>query len=393
MKKSSLLLFFALTILAACQPKVDRLAVSGSVENGNGQKLYLDYIGTTKATAVDSLVLDSTCRFEFKVDEPSHFELYRLRTTGKAITFAVLPGQNVELNAVYPNLNLEYTINGGGANDTLYNLIKEQIRMETEIGGIIRNSKDSHRNLNEKLQEQFAINATSIRNNFIYCNPTSPAAYYALFISMNGASLFSPMTNRTDAKTFATVASAFELYYPNDVRSKHLKNVALKAMQATSPVVSASDSVQQYFNSLVRETGIIDVTLPNIDGNYCSLSELKGKVVLLDFTAYKTDYSSAYTLLLRDVYGRFSHKDFEIYQVSLDSDEHFWMTAANSLPWIAVYDERSLESPYLNMYRVTALPSAFLIDSESNITERLMSTDSLTYKIAALIDKKYENRK
>lgn len=390
MKKSFLLLFFALTILAACQPKVDRLAVNGSVENGIGQKIYLDYIGTTKVTAVDSVVLDSTCRFEFKVDEPSHFDLYRLRSKGKTITFAVLPDQNVELNAVYPNLNLNYTINGGGANDTLYDLIREQIRMEEEINSMIRNSKDSHQDLNAKLQEQFAVNATFVRNNFIYNNPLSPAAYYSLFISMSGASLFSPMTDRNDAKTFATVASAMDLYYPDDVRSKHLKNVSLKAMQATSPVVSASDSLQQHFNSLVHETGIIDVTLPNIDGNYCSLSDLKGKVVLLDFTAYKTDYSAAYTLLLRDVYSRFSHKDFEIFQVSLDTDEHFWMTAANALPWIAVYDERSLESPYLNMYRVTALPSAFLIDSESNITERLLSTDSLTYKIAALIDKKYE---
>lgn len=390
MKKSFLLLFFALTILAACQPKVDRLAVNGSVENGIGQKIYLDYIGTTKVTAVDSVVLDSTCRFEFKVDEPSHFDLYRLRSKGKTITFAVLPDQNVELNAVYPNLNLNYTINGGGANDTLYDLIREQIRMEEEINSMIRNSKDSHQDLNAKLQEQFAVNATFVRNNFIYNNPLSPAAYYSLFISMSGASLFSPMTDRNDAKTFATVASALDLYYPDDVRSKHLKNVSLKAMQATSPVVSASDSLQQHFNSLVHETGIIDVTLPNIDGNYCSLSDLKGKVVLLDFTAYKTDYSAAYTLLLRDVYSRFSHKDFEIFQVSLDTDEHFWMTAANALPWIAVYDERSLESPYLNMYRVTALPSAFLIDSESNITERLVTTDSLTYKIAALIDKKYE---
>lgn len=390
MKKSFLLLFFALTILAACQPKVDRLAVNGSVENGIGQKIYLDYIGTTKVTAVDSVVLDSTCRFEFKVDEPSHFDLYRLRSKGKTITFAVLPDQNVELNAVYPNLNLNYTINGGGANDTLYDLIREQIRMEEEINSMIRNSKDSHQDLNAKLQEQFAVNATFVRNNFIYNNPLSPAAYYSLFISMSGASLFSPMTDRNDAKTFATVASAMDLYYPDDVRSKHLKNVSLKAMQATSPVVSASDSLQQHFNSLVHETGIIDVTLPNIDGNYCSLSDLKGKVVLLDFTAYKTDYSAAYTLLLRDVYSRFSHKDFEIFQVSLDTDEHFWMTAANALPWIAVYDERSLESPYLNMYRVTALPSAFLIDSESNITERLVTTDSLTYKIAALIDKKYE---
>lgn len=390
MKKSFLLLFFALTILAACQPKVDRLAVNGSVENGIGQKIYLDYIGTTKVTAVDSVVLDSTCRFEFKVDEPSHFDLYRLRSKGKTITFAVLPDQNVELNAVYPNLNLNYTINGGGANDTLYDLIREQIRMEEEINSMIRNSKDSHQDLNAKLQEQFAVNATFVRNNFIYNNPLSPAAYYSLFISMSGASLFSPMTDRNDAKTFATVASAMDLYYPDDVRSKHLKNVSLKAMHATSPVVSASDSLQQHFNSLVHETGIIDVTLPNIDGNYCSLSDLKGKVVLLDFTAYKTDYSAAYTLLLRDVYSRFSHKDFEIFQVSLDTDEHFWMTAANALPWIAVYDERSLESPYLNMYRVTALPSAFLIDSESNITERLVTTDSLTYKIAALIDKKYE---
>lgn len=391
MKKSFLLLFFALTILAACQPKVDRLAVSGQLKNAAGEKLYIDLVGTTAVNTIDSITLDSVGSFCFKVENPVHFDLYRLRSSGTGITVAVLPGQNVEVTASLPNMNGNYSVNGGTANDTLRMLIAEQMRMESELVRMVRNSQDSYTVQNQKLREQLLIDASIIKNDYIYPNPLSPAAYYALFISMNGIPLFSPTTNRADAKTFATVASQYDFHYPGLTRGVHLRNVALKAMDATKQYAStpASDSVQKYFNSLVRETGLIDIELPNLDGNICSLSELKGKVVLLDFTAYNTDYSAEYTLLLRDVYSRFDHSDFEIYQISLDPDQYFWRNAADPLPWIAVNDERGLDSPLLDLYRVDAIPSAFLIDSDNNITERLVTTDSLTYKIAALIDKKY----
>ena len=90
-----------------------------------------------------------------------------------------------------------------------------------------------------------------------------------------------------------------------------------------------------------KEASLIDISLPDIKGKQQKLSDLKGKVVLLDFTAYQTDYSPEYNILLAKIYKQFRDKGFEIYQVSLDNNENFWKVSASNLPWICVRDEAS----------------------------------------------------
>ena len=112
----------------------------------------------------------------------------------------------------------------------------------------------------------------------------------------------------------------------------------------------------------------------------------KGKVVLLDFTAYRTNYTPNYNLMLRELYNKYADKGFNIYQVSVDSDESFWLNTASNLPWTCVYDESTIYSSYLKSYNVQQLPSVFLIDRDGNITDRPESTDELDGKIAKLLE-------
>ena len=53
-------------------------------------------------------------------------------------------------------------------------------------------------------------------------------------------------------------------------------------------------------------------------------------------------------------------RGLEVYQISLDADEHFWKTSADNLPWICVRDPQGVYSTYLSLYGVTGLPATFL---------------------------------
>jgi len=86
------------------------------------------------------------------------------------------------------------------------------------------------------------------------------------------------------------------------------------------------------------------------------------------------------------LYNKYSDQGFNIYQVSVDNDESYWMNTAKNLPWICVHDESSIYSTYLKSYNVTQLPAVFLIDREGNIVERPDETNQLDEKIARLLE-------
>ena len=114
-------------------------------------------------------------------------------------------------------------------------------------------------------------------------------------------------------------------------------------------------------------------------------SDLEGKVILLDFTAYQTDYSAARTLQMRELYQMFEGRGFEIYQVSLDTDEHFWKTSADNLPWVCVRDAQGAYSQYASLYNVTNLPSAFLVGRDNVLKARMDNVEDLEAEIKKLL--------
>jgi glutathione peroxidase-family protein len=119
---------------------------------------------------------------------------------------------------------------------------------------------------------------------------------------------------------------------------------------------------------------LFDIALPSIDEKIIKLSEIgDGKVVLIDFTAYSMKESPSHNILLAEIYNKYRSKGFEIYQISIDTDEHFWKNASINLPWICVYDHQSIYSEILKKYNVTQIPTSFLRDKEGEIVSRIES--------------------
>ena len=135
----------------------------------------------------------------------------------------------------------------------------------------------------------------------------------------------------------------------------------------------------------VQTAGIIDITLPDNKGKLRKLSDLKGKVVLLDFHVFAADQSPARILQLRELYNKYHAQGLEIYQVSIDPDEHFWKQQTAALPWISVRDSEGLQSASLALYNVQGLPDFFLIDRGNNIVGRAANIKDLEQRIKSLL--------
>ena len=222
----------------------------------------------------------------------------------------------------------------------------------------------------------------NVKRNYIYKAPNSTYAYFALFQTLNGYMIFDPLADKDDVKCFAAVATSLNNTYPHADRSKNLYNMVIKGMKNTR---EPRQEVIEIDVDKVEQAGVIDIELKDIKGNVRRLTDLKGKVVLVDFTMYNSAASAARNLALREVYDKYHSKGLEIYQVSFDPDEHFWKTSADNLPWICVRDATGAYSRYVSLYNIQNLPSVFLVDRENTLSARGENVQDIEAAIRKLL--------
>ena len=75
----------------------------------------------------------------------------------------------------------------------------------------------------------------------------------------------------------------------------------------------------------------------------------------------------------------------EIYQISFDSDEHFWKNAASNLPWITVRDPQNVYSRLLSTYNVRDIPTAFVINRDGDVVARVENYATLPGEVGKVL--------
>ena len=188
---------------------------------------------------------------------------------------------------------------------------------------------------------------------------------------------------KDDIKVFAAVATSWDTFYPGAERGQNLHNIAIEGMKNERIVAAGQQTAIDA--SKVSEAGIINIKLRDNKGVEQSLTQLKGKVVLLDFHIFAMEDSPKRILMLRELYNKYHAQGLEIYQVSLDTDEHFWKQQTSALPWISVIDPASVNSQNLALYNVQSVPDFFLIDKSNTLVNRAARIKDLDAAIAALL--------
>lgn len=113
-----------------------------------------------------------------------------------------------------------------------------------------------------------------------------------------------------------------------------------------------------------------------IDGNTIDLSELKGKIVLIDFWASWCGPCRRENPTVVQAYKKFKDTEFKngngftIYSVSLDQNKSRWEAAIkqDKLEWpYHVSDLKGWYAKYAGVYKVNSIPASFLIDGNGVI--------------------------
>lgn len=376
--------FAVLTLIIGCVfvscKKGDIFSVEGNIQSAEGDTLYLEHRGLAGIVLLDSAILNDKGSFKFKEPAPKNPEFYQLRIRNKVVAFAVDSVESLRVTADASNLYGSFTVEDSYSNDQLRKVDDMRMKTEQEINSLekLHTAKeiDDITFLNS-LDSVLTLYKKEI-SNLIIGNPSSAAAYYAVFQKINDYLIFDPY-DKKDYPMFGAVATSWNRCYPETERTTHLYNFTINALQTRRQLEKQEELFQNI--TVETESGLPDISLPGVNGERISLSSLKGKVVLLDFVVYSADFSPKHNIDLNSLYQRYNSRGFEIYQVSFDSNEHFWKTSADNLPWVTVRDPRSVSTPLLSLYNVREIPTSFIIDREGDLIGRVEDYSQLSEQL------------
>lgn len=380
-KLSNILILIVVMAMAGCTNS-PMATLEGTITEAEGKTLYLDCIGVERTTVADSVKLKGDGAFRFRVPQPECFDFYRLRIDREVIYLSVDSTETLRVTAALPVMSMAYQVEGSEDNLILKQLVHKQVELQQNVRALVRNSGPEVGVTRARIDTLVEHYKREVRMEYIYANPGKPYAYFALFQRLGGQLIFDPIATRDDVRCFAAVATNLDLYHPDAERTKNVKSIAVKGLKNTRKPQPVDYSVLQ---DKIVESSLIDIELNDIDGVARKLTDLKGKVVLLDFTVYAHQQSSARVLILRELYEKYAAQGLEIYQVSLDADEHFWKTAVENIPWVCVRDSEAPYSRVATLYGVRELPTYFLINRANELVMRDAAVEDLEKELKRLL--------
>lgn len=370
---SAAVIMVAALAFTSCNNK--KFHINGNITEATDSMLYLENLSLNGPVKIDSVKLGEDGAFAFDENAMDSItpEFYRLRIANQSINLSIDSTETVKVKASYPQMSYKYEVEGSENCSKIKELSIKQMILQNNINAITKSPNMGIDSVDVIVARMLDGYKQDIKVNYIFKEPMKASSYYALFQTIQlgnvNSLIFNPRNNKDDVRVFAAVATSWDTYYPGAERGKNLHNIAIEGMKDIR-IIESQRAQQQIDASKVSVNGCIDLAMEDSKGQVRRLTDLKGKVVLLDFHLFASSESTKRIMMLRELYNKYHAAGLEIYQVSVDPNEHFWKTSTAALPWICVRDEGGIQGQSLQLYNVQNIPTFFLIDRSNTLKAR-----------------------
>lgn len=347
MKYIKSFLFFCVIVLVGCNQQ-PTFTISGTITDGQDQKIYLEHTSLVGTTIIDSCVVENNGKFLLESAAPKYPDFYRIRIGQQSLPLIIDSIEQIQINSALAELSYTQDISGS-----------ESCLQIAKLRAIARKaSRDELREASKQM---------------IVANPASLVAYYAVFLKQNGLAVWD-ITQASDRRLFQAVATSFDLHWPDYDRTIALRNQVLGQLQ-----LERNDRNNQVMQQIIEasENAFLDIALPDHTGKEQKLSSFRGNVIILDFSSTAMQQYSAYNFELRDLYNKYNKQGLIIYSVGVERNQTTWKEAVENLPWTTVMADSNTAQTVLSQYNVQSLPTLFLLDRKGNVQGRYIDFKSL----------------
>ena len=331
--------------------------IKGTVTGASNDEVIVKLLEVNSYNVLDTVKTDKSGSFSYKVEmekgKPEFIYLFHKDT--KIASLLLEQGDKVSVTA---DTLGNYSISGSEESVKLQEVEKSfaefagkfaavSDRMDVE-GQDEATMKDLQKQIT-KLYIEYYRKATA----YVLTNSHSLTCVPVLFQSVN--EYFPIFSQQTDAILFRATADSLKSVYPGS-----------RYVQALEKEAARRESILQLNGKLnnASETGYLNLSMPDVQGQKVKLSDVDSKVTLIHFWSASDAMQKMFNIeTLLPIYKEFHDKGFEIYAICTDVDKSMWASVVKSqeLPWVNVCDGLGASSPALLLYRITQLPCSFVI--------------------------------
>lgn len=342
------------------------LQASVSGLKGDGHKATLSVVDGNKVLPVDTLAIDhkGNLKASAPCSKPSLFLLNIIGVNNSTLHLMLEPGDKVSLELAYiDTLAFLHIANAkGSANVQLYQQFNDILLRHSQQARRIDNeyilpstSEKRKEELGQQMQQVQLSQNIAVRQLLEKNTNVLMSAFLVTYFD-------------NDAETYADLFEAVD----NGLKEKYADNQFVKYV------------ANKVRTNLGPGRMAPEIAMPDPDGKTRKLSDLRGKVVMIDFWASWCRPCRMENPNVVKLYKKYHDKGFEIYSVSLDKDRTQWLRAIDQdgLEWANhVSDLNGWTSSGGATYGITSVPSTVLIDRQGRIIARNLRGEQLANKL------------
>lgn len=368
MKKLIATLFFLNTLLTFGQMPT---LISGNIFNAKSDSVYLAHVIGSKFENLFGTKIDEKGNFELKGEIPA-VDYYAVRIGDEAILLFLRDNADIQIYGDGANLMSFVNIINSEESSNMFKFVQESYqwhKTKADIIGEIQKDPTYKEEGERKLASEYSKFQGQLKT-FIARNRQSPALIVAI----------PEIDVQKDFSTFESVINQLMSAYGNLPSIKQIADDYQK--------IKADREANNQF-APGKPAPDFEETKP--DGSTMKLSDLKGKVVLLDFWASWCGPCRRENPNVVKLYEQYKDKGFTVMSVSLDKDRQRWLDAIekDNLSWPNhVSDLKYWSSKAAKLYGVTGIPYTVLIDAEGNIVRTKLRGEELAVELERLLGSK-----